>query len=319
ALAGRASTRVAVGARVVPLVLALSLAAGAVLQYRNCRRFSRELIRPVDIATTVEHRMARWFGANMGERRVMAPGSVSFWLNAFADTPQLGGGFDHGITNALIPHVIFQLYSGMNAGSREGEIAVAWLKAFGCHAVAVGGPGSREPYKPFRNPQKFAGLLPEVWREGDDAIYVVPQRSPSLARVVRRGDLVSRPPGSAVDVDALLPFVAALDDPTLPVAQWRWRSRHEAVVTAELHSEHVLSLAISYHPGWMARVNGSQKPVKGDGLGLMVIEPECEGKCRIELVYTGGGEARLTRLLSGVALLVGVLARVARGRARGAP
>ncbi len=299
----------------VAAAVALLLLSGAQLgTYRN---FAKDLIKPVNIGTTVEYRMARWFQENVRDRRVMAPGTVSFWLNAFADTPQLGGGFDQGITNPLIPAVIFQLYSGMNAGPHEGEIAVLWLKAFGVHAVAVGGPRSREYYKPFRNPQKFAGLLPELWREGDDVIYAVPQRSVSLVRVVRLRDLVREPPPTAVDVDSLRPFVSALENPELPEARWRWKSRREAEITAELRREHALSIAISFHPGWKAQVNGAPCTIYPDGLGLMALEPGCEGSCRIVLTYTGAPELLLARLASWAALGGGLIwALVSRRRPR---
>ena len=76
-------------------------------------------------------------------------------------------------------------------------MAVLWLKAFGVDAVAVSGPRSREFFKPFRNPRKFDGLLPELWRDGDDVIYRVPRRSTSLAHVVRPADLAPRRPRAA--------------------------------------------------------------------------------------------------------------------------
>jgi len=284
--------------RTLAIALSGMLVVLGAIQFRNYRRFARHLIQPVDMSSTLEYRLANWFKQNLGERRVMAPGSVSFWMNAFTDTPQLGGGFEQGITNPWIPAAIFQIYSGMNAGRRESEVAVLWLKTLGVHAVAVGGVASREAFKPFANPAKFHGVLPEVWREADDAVYAVPQRTSSLARVVRRRDLLRQPLATAVDVDPLRPFVAALEDPALPEARWRWRNRHEAEITAELRREHALSIAVSYHPGWKARVNGARRPVSADGLGLMVIEPDCEGPCRIELTYTGGLEMLLARLAS---------------------
>jgi hypothetical protein len=309
ALAGRV-----LGAARRAAALTLILAILGVWQFGSYRAFARRLIQPVEMTSTIEYRMARWFGEHLGERRVMAPGSISFWMTAFTDTPQLGGGFEQGVTSELIPHVVFQIFSGMNAGPREGEIAVLWLKAFGVHAVAVGGPHSREFYKPYRNPQKFAGLLPELWREGDDVVYAVPQRSDSLARVVRRKDLVEQRPPSAVDVDALVPFVAALDDTSLPLTEWRWRSRKQAVVIGELHREHVLSVAISFHPGWRARLNGRPAKLRADGLSLMVVEPECEGRCQVELEFTGGVEAMLARWASLLAAAIGLAAIAVEGR-----
>lgn len=300
--------------RLVAIATLCLLVAAFAVQLRQYRRFARQLIQPIAMTETIEYRMASWFRQNLGQRRVMAPGSVSFWMNAFSETPQLGGGFDQGITNPVIPPAIFQIYSGMNAGEREGQVAVLWLKALGIHAVATGGPGSREAYKPFANPDKFRGLLEELWREGDDVVYAVPQRTASPARVVRRGDIVRRPLVTAVHVDPLRPFVAALEDPALPVAQWRWQNRRQAELTAELRKQHALSIAISYHPGWVARVNGAPRRIQADGLGLMFIEPECAGPCRIELIYTGGLEMQLARLASWGGLAAGLIATAATRR-----
>ena len=59
------------------------------------------LIRPIRIERTIEYREAMWFDQNMQGRRVLAPGSVGFFLNVFTDTPQFAGGFDQGVVNPL--------------------------------------------------------------------------------------------------------------------------------------------------------------------------------------------------------------------------
>ena len=136
-----------------------------------------------------EYKTARWIDEHLRGQRVMVPGATSYWFNAFTDTPQLGGGFDQGITNQLIRIATYVLYSSDGTGDRDTAISIAWLKAFGVHAVAAGGPNSGEYYKPFRNPRKFEGALEPLWREGDDVIYRVPQRSPELAYVMMPADL----------------------------------------------------------------------------------------------------------------------------------
>ena len=202
-----------------------------------------------------------------------------------------------------------------NAGNRDAEISLVWLKAFGVDAVAAGGPKSGEHYKPFVNPRKFAGLLPEVWRDGDDYIYRVPRRSDSLAHIVRPGDLVSRPPIHGLDVDQVRKFVAALEDPSLPAATMEWTTRHSARVRAQLKPDQLVSLQITYHPGWRAEVGGEQRPIRPDAIGLMAVEPRCEGPCTIELVYDGGAEMRITQTAS-LASLAGCLAWIIASRRR---
>ncbi len=294
------------------LVLILALSAA---QAYHLRGFAGKLIQPIDIRSTTEYKTAMWFDRNMAGRRVMAPGSTSLFLSAFTDTPQLGGGFDQGATNWYARVAVYVIYSGQNAGARDAEISTLWLKAFGVRAVAVGGPASGEHYKPFVNPRKFVGLLPEVWRDGDDYIYSVPARSDSLAHVVRKGDLVDRPPIHGLDVDQVRRYVAALEDPSLPPAEMVWTSRHSARIRANLSRDQLVSVQISYHPGWFAEVNGVRRPVWPDKIGLMVVDPQCEGRCSMELIYDGGIEMTLARTASAVAF-IGCLAWafVRRGR-----
>ncbi len=251
-------------------------------------KHARRLIRPIRIERTIEYREAMWFDRNMQGGRVLVPGSISFFLNVFTNTPQIAGGFDQGVVNnPLFAHAHYQILSGENAGQQEGEVAVLWLKSFGVDAVAVSGPRSREFYKPFHNPRKFDGLLPELWRDGDDAIYRLPRRSTSLAHVMRPSDLAPRPPGGGLDVDPLRPYVAALDNPAYPLAEMNWRNRHSAVITSRLEKDQIVSIQITYHPGWRASVGGEPRRVYGDHLGQLVVEPACEGQCTVEIQYEG--------------------------------
>jgi hypothetical protein len=273
------------------------------------------LIQPVDIGGTVEYQEAKWLQERVAGGRVFVPGSIRFFLNAFTDVPQFAGGFDPGVVNPLWTHVNYQILSGENAGLREGEIAILWLKAFGVDAVAVSGPKSREAYRDYRNPLKFDGLLSEAWRDGDDVIYRVPRRSAGLAHVVRRGDLPARRPVNGIDVEPVRPYVSALEDASRPLATLTWRSRHEAVISARIEKAEILSVQISYHPGWKASVDGRPRRVYGDNLGQLVVEPECDGACTVALEYNGSIESALARLAS-IGTLLGFAAWVGIGAFR---
>ncbi len=252
-------------------------------------KHARRLVRPIRIERTIEYREAMWFDRNMQGGRVLVPGSISFFLNVFTDTPQYAGGFDQGVVNnPLFAAAHYQILSGENAGEREGEVAVLWLKSFGVDAVAVSGPRSREFYKPFHNPRKFEGLLPEIWRDGDDVIYGLPRRSTTLAHVMRPADLAPRRPKGGLDVDPMRPYVAALDNPAYPLAEMRWRNRHSAVITSRLEKDLIISIQMTYHPGWRASVGGQLRRVYEDHLGQLVIEPACVGQCTVEIRYDGG-------------------------------
>ena len=290
------------------VVVACALLVLCIYPAKQYRRYARNwLDRHIDIHSRIEYREARWFDQHMDGHRVFAPGSVGFFLNVFTDTPQLNGGFDQGVVNYMLAVFRYQIMSGENAGAEEGPAAVLALKAFGMDAVGVSGPRSQEVYKPFRNPKKFDGILPELWRDGDDVIYGVPRRSKSLAHVIRPGDLPPRVPVHGLDLDPVRHYVSALEDPALPVAEMNWRTRHSAVISAQMQKAQILSVQISYHPGWRATVNGARRRTFEDHLGQMTVEPQCDGACTVELNYDGGREMRIARWLSWSALGAGIL------------
>jgi hypothetical protein len=255
---------------------------------------------PIKIESTVEYRVSTWLASNLPGQRVFAPGTIGFWMNAFSDTPMLTGGFDNGIRNTFLQDVNYQIY----AGDRR-EIMLDWLKAFGCDAVVGGGPDSREVYHPYAHPERFDGMQ-ELWREGGDVIYAVPRARRSLAHAVRASDLVLERPPSYYSAP-LKQYLAALDDPVLPAAGFRWLGPADAEIAADLRPEHLLSVQVTWDPGWSALVNGEARRVWGDTLGQMVVEPRCDGPCTVRLRFDGGGEMRFARTLSDAALGGGVL------------
>ena len=281
---------------------AMLLILVAVPQVRHDIRYARRMIQAADITTTAPYRVARWMDEHMQGRRVMVSGSYSFHFNDFTDTPQLHGGHDPMLPNFLLRIAVFTIYSGMNTGARDAEISLLWLKALGAHAISVPGPHSAEYYKPFANPRKFEGVLPMLWREGDDTVYDVPVRSSSLAHVVPESAVVRHPPVNGLDTGELEHYVKALEDPALPEAPLVWRDRHTADIQAQVQPGQAVSVQVTYHPGWRASVNGVAQSVKKDGLGFLLLEPACQGRCEITLAYDGGIEWRVTCLASLVAM-----------------
>jgi hypothetical protein len=193
----------------------------------------------------------------------------------------------------------------------DGERTAMWLRLFGIQTIAISGSTGRDAYKEaWSNSDKFHGVLPELWRNGGDAIYGVPQRSISLAHVILPGDVASRPPINVEDVEPVRKLDLALADASLPDAEFAWRGQGAARIFGILKPQHLVFVQESYHPGWIAMVNGQPRPIRRDGLGFMVIEPHCEGPCEIELSFDGGAEmhlAKIARLLGIAAALVWML------------
>ena len=294
----------------VPLVAAV--AAICMIQFVNIYSYEKRLIRPIDVRRTSDYAVAQWFRSNSGGARVMVPGSISFWLNAWTDTPELVGCCDQNVEAqpARIAQYIFQ--TDDHAGALAAEISLAWLQAYGVQQVAVAGPGSTEAYHAMAHPWKFEGRLETLWRDSsDDAIYRVPQRSRSLAHILQPAELAAHRPVNGIDIAPLLPYVQAIEDSGRPEAPMQWLSNHDARIAASLKPDQLLSVQIAYDPGWEARVDGRRCPTRADVLGLLVIEPHCGGNCEVRLTYSGGREMQIIRLLS-AACWIAVIAVVSR-------
>jgi hypothetical protein len=279
--------------RRVYIILGPVLLLAAIPLIKSDRRYARRLSAPMDMTQTSEYKMARQFARLRPQDRVFAPGDISFWMNLWTDTPQVSGCCDQGIPDFEHRVSDYVIYSGEGTGDRDAEISILWLRAYGATAVGVDGPKSTETYKPFRSQFKFEGLLPVLWRDGDDVIYDIPSRFRSLAHVIPRSAIIARAPVNGIDVGPLRGYVAAIEDPETPLAQFQWTSRHSAHISTFMDGGQVLSLQVSYDPGWHATVDGGRKAILRDKIGQMVVDTGCHGKCEVEMVYDGGREATL--------------------------
>jgi hypothetical protein len=52
------------------------------------------------------------------------------------------------------------------------------------------------------------------------------------------------------------------------------------------------------YDGWKAFAHGRPEPVSADGMGFILIHPECEGDCEIDLRWTGPGDLWLAAFVS---------------------
>jgi hypothetical protein len=192
-----------------------TLLLGCAVQTYRFHGYANRLVQAVDKTSLSEYKIAMWLTKNRPRARAFLAGSTGFLFNAFTDNQQLLGGHDQRTRNGFLRIVNFTSYSETNAGDRDAEYSIFWLKAFGVHAVSMSGPRSTEAYKEtvFAHPHKFEGVLPVLWRDRDDVIYEVPGRSESLAHVIPRFAVVTRAPLHGLDKAPAKNFVAALDDP----------------------------------------------------------------------------------------------------------
>jgi hypothetical protein len=285
--------------RTAAIVFCVLLLAAAPIWRRQLRN-ARDMEKPIDIQATAEYRVSRWLGEHMPGRRVFAPGTICFWMNAFSDTAMMNGGFDNGMHNVLLQYIIYQEYFGDKL-----EVGLGWLKAYGVDAIVGGDAPSREYYHPYAHPDKLHAL-PVLWRDQTEVIYAVPRGTASLAHAVRASDLVMETPIS-YELKTARTYLAALEDPSLPPADFRWTGTGAAHITGNFGPEHLLSVQVTFDEGWHASVNGSPRRIWSDKLGQIVVEPRCDGACSVDLVYDGGAEMRLARVASVAALAGGGL------------
>jgi hypothetical protein len=271
------------------VVLALFVLSMAYEQLISHREYAALLTRPVDVTQSIEYKVAHWADQNMHGQRIMVPGSIAEWFNAFTATPQLGGGSYSTTPNWNLQNAIRTTVT--STGTEGARMSLLWLKAFGVQAVAVTGPESKEFWGPNADPKKFDGLLPVLWRQEGVTIYRVPLRSASLAHVV---------PASYRSLEE---YVTALDNPDLPLAEMRWDGFRHAEVRTTAHPGQVISVQTSWHRGWHATANGHKAGVRRGGLNLLTIDPHCDGPCDVRLEYDGGWEYKTCRALSLLAIL----------------
>jgi hypothetical protein len=282
--------------RAARVVLSIVLLIPIVSLVKIHRVDAKHFLRPSDLRDTIEYRAASWLESNAPRERVMAPGSIGFWMNRFTEQQQfMGGSF------TTIPTLTMQIatwgVTHLNPADPRRDVAQHWLQAYGVDALVVAGPDSPEPWKQFAEPRQYAALFPLLWRESDTSIYSVPRTYRSLASFVPQSRIVRRELTSFFQMDEIEPYVAAMESPASQ-ADWQWLDNNRGVARGSASTGAVLSLHITYHPGWKAFVNDSAAPVTSDALEQIVVSPHCNGPCEVKLIYDGGREAKATRVVS---------------------
>ncbi len=271
--------------------IAVLVILGAI-QVRTTRRYARRILSPLDVTQSIEYQASTWLQRHQPGRRVFVWDATQFWLTAFSDNPEVGGGFGQGVIDQEIPPLGF----GIPYTIGNGADTAMWLRVLGAQVVLVSEANAKVAYNyAWRDPAKFRGVLQEIWRQDGEVAYAVPSRSDSLAHIVRAEDVVRHPPPNVEDAAQAHKLDADMEDPSVPIADFHWIGQSEVQASATVRPGLVFFFQISYHPGWHAVVNGKAARIQRDGLGFMMVDPHCDGPCLIRLSYDGGTEMRLAR------------------------
>jgi hypothetical protein len=307
--------RLILRAPIVPLryfafyaALAIFLSGWGQFQKYCTQGFTGRWPAPVD--STIEYRVAEKLAELKPRGRVFASGGLRFRLNSWFEIPQVGGGFESGLTTRMPLNLSYQIRTGVNsAPEHEGEDAIRELKTLGAEYVVVHGPQSREHYRDFKNPHKFDGLLEVVWREEDDTIYRVPFSS--LAYAVSPNELSIWHPMVLLPVTD--PYSRAIGDAGRPKLAASWRGSSSLDVQGPVAEGQLVSVQVNYDPDWRAEQDGRPIAVERDKLGFMVLHANASPAARIRLRYRGSLEQRLMAAVSAL-FWIGSLAVLVRTR-----
>jgi hypothetical protein len=212
-----------------------------------------------------ERRVALWLSDHLGPgERAYLTGDHAFWVDVFADVPQVRGGVDFAFSNPWWAHVTYQVNNGTDA-----DISDLWMGALPVRYIVVTGPDSSEIYRDFADPKKFDRLLPVVFDERGVRIYEVARIGDPRLVVARVADLAA--PTSAIDRTALSEYVKRIADgrasSTLEArGLGAWRAEVEV-----REGEQVL-LRQAYDTGWRAKVDGRPATVRADPIGQLMVD-----------------------------------------------
>lgn len=260
--------------------------------------YGNQILHGSTIERTVEYKVAHWLYKNHPGERVYCPGTFSQWLDVFVPQPQLGGGFDQGSTNPLLPAILFQIMAG--EGKQMAAYSKTWLEAFGTGFVVVGNEKSEEYFKPFKDKKKFDDVLPVVYRTEGEAIYQLdPSRAALAVHVSEQAVKGMKWVGSVYPqtVDAMLATIPS-DRPVR--TEWK---RDVLVLNANPRAGEVVSVRFNALPGWSAQSNSRELTVSSDALGLITIQPAEAGPQSIVLSYKRPFEYRVGQAVTAFTVL----------------
>ena len=105
--------------------LVLLVLAFAAEQVAGHRRFAKDMLRQADPTRSIEYRASTWVARNLPEVRVMLPGTIAQWANAFTAVPQLSGSSWSQAYSQLQQRAVGGVYNGDDSPERDARVSLA--------------------------------------------------------------------------------------------------------------------------------------------------------------------------------------------------
>jgi hypothetical protein len=262
-----------------------------------------------DLANCVEFQAAKWLEANHPKSRVFATGSVSFYLATFSEVPATRGCCEPASLKPIDFMFPYVVATADGTGDQYGYISQLWLKAMGAEFVVAGQqPGSGDAYKIWPRGAELQLSMRKVWQApgSHDFVLQTGLKNVRWAHVVPAKSVPTRTPRNGIDLEPLVPYVAALDSEPAEIASMSWSQTNRARIQAQVKPGEVISVQTTYHPGWRATTSNIELAVGKDALGHILLDPG-PGKHEIDLIFDGGKplqQAQLARALAVLALAI---------------
>ena len=255
------------------------------------RQSARQFLFPVDHTQTVEQVPRRPMGAGKPSRRACISTRLAraMGLDDFAPVLQFSGS-SWSMANestAASRKAYNEIVVFFNGSPESRGTALLWLKRWGLRGSLVVGVSARsgqEILEALRGPRQIRPICRFFWTDNGSGITIraVPIRSALFGlHVIPPDAIVSRPPANPEDSgSAFAKYVGALDNASLPPASFEWLdANHIRIHTTLLRFRSRPSpCRWAITPGWHATANGQQRSIHKDGLGLMWLRPECQGR-----------------------------------------
>lgn len=250
-----------------------------------------------------EREVALWLRDHLapGERAYLS-GSHAYWLDVFADVPQVRGGVDFAATDPWWARAVYQINSGSDP-----DTSLLWLRALAVRYAVVTGAESADAYRDFARPEMFEGRLTRAATVQGARIYALDRVHATPMLVARSAD---EPPRDALDRDALARYLARLDAGASVALHASGLSGWSGEV--ESASPSTLLLRVAHDAGWHAWLDGREVAAAADQVGLLALDVPA-GRHEVRVEHRPRAD-RLPGLAGALAFLTLTAVRAAQSR-----